>query len=37
MYAGKLINGWPHVIRAVGPLLRRFVFARIDAARPSRR
>jgi hypothetical protein len=36
VYASKLINGWPLVIRAIGPLFRRFVFERFGAARGHR-
>jgi hypothetical protein len=28
IYGGKIVNGWPLIIRSVGPLLRRFVFER---------
>jgi hypothetical protein len=28
VYAGKIVNGWPLIIRSLGPLLRRFVFGR---------
>ena len=36
VYAGKLINGWPLVIRGIGPLLRRFVLERIGPGRGER-
>ena len=28
IYGGKIVNGWPLIIRSVGPLLRRFVVER---------
>jgi hypothetical protein len=31
IYCGKIVNGWPLIIRSVGPLLRRFVFERFRA------
>jgi len=28
VYVGKIVHGWPQIIRSVGPLMRRFVFDR---------
>jgi hypothetical protein len=28
VYGGKIVNGWPLILRSVGPLLHRFVFGR---------
>ncbi|MBE3604698.1 hypothetical protein IMX07_13785 [bacterium] len=28
VYAGKIANGWPLILRSLGALMRRFVFAR---------
>jgi hypothetical protein len=28
VYGGKIVHGWPQIIRSVGPLMRRFVFDR---------
>ena len=28
IYGGKIVNGWPLIVRNVGPLFRRFVFDR---------
>jgi hypothetical protein len=28
VYAGKIVNGWPLILRSLGPLMRRFVLAR---------
>jgi hypothetical protein len=29
VYGGKIVHGWPLIIRGMGPLLRRFVFSRL--------
>jgi hypothetical protein len=28
VYGGKIANGWPLILRNIGPLMRRFVFGR---------
>lgn len=33
VYSGKIANGWPLILRSMGALLRRFVFARIGGSR----
>jgi hypothetical protein len=32
VYAGKIVNGWPLIMRSLGPLLRRFVFGRFHGS-----
>jgi hypothetical protein len=35
VYGGKIINGWPLILRSMGALMRRFVFDRFGGARRS--
>jgi hypothetical protein len=29
VYGGKIVNGWPLILRSLGPLLRRFLVGRL--------
>jgi hypothetical protein len=33
VYIGKIVNGWPLIIRSIGALMRRFVFDRFRGSR----
>jgi hypothetical protein len=33
VYGGKIIHGWPLIIRSMGALMRRFVFDRFVGSR----
>jgi len=35
VYGGKIVHGWPLIVRCVGALMRRFVFDRFGSARRS--
>jgi hypothetical protein len=37
IYGGKIVNGWPLIVRNVGPLFRRFVFDRFRGTDRARR
>jgi hypothetical protein len=33
VYGGKIVHGWPLIIRSMGALMRRFVFDRLGGSR----
>jgi len=33
VYSGKIVNGWPLILRSMGALMRRFVFDRFGSRR----
>ena len=33
VYGGKIVNGWPLIVRSMGALMRRFVFDRFGGSR----
>jgi hypothetical protein len=33
VYGGKIVNGWPLIVRSMGALMRRFVFDRFRGSR----
>jgi hypothetical protein len=33
VYGGKIVHGWPLIIRSMGALMRRFMFERVIGSR----
>jgi hypothetical protein len=35
VYGGKILHGWPLIVRSLGALMRRFVFNRLGGRRQN--